>query len=383
MTTDPLRVGPHQPDPEAPVPEAADPEAPVPEATGPEAPGPQALDPKAPAPKALDREAADSKAPVPEATGPEASVPEVSDPQAPVPEAPGPKAPAPMAPDPQTPDPQTPDPTGSHPKSAPFDTGQVDAYLRRIGVERPDRPTVGALRALHLAHLRTVPFENLSVHLGEDIVLVEERLFEKVVGDRRGGFCYELNGLFGGLLTALGFEVTLLQARVFGDEGRVGIPYDHLALLVRTVEGQECLADIGFGTNSHYPLVFGERGEQPDPGGTFRIVEADSGHGDLVLLRDSEPQYRLETRPRRLGDFAVGAWWHSTSPQSHFTRSLVCSRITEDGGRITLSGRTFTVTDAHGVKKTSECATDEETLEVYRARFGVVLDRVPVVGKGA
>lgn len=320
--------------------------------------GPQHADPKSPGPKVLD----------PKSPGPKAPIPNVSDPNASDPKAPGPNAS---------------DPTDSHPEGAPFGAGQVDAYLRRIGAERPVRPTVEALRSLHLAHLRSVPFENLSVHLGEDIVLVEERLFEKVVGDRRGGFCYELNGLFGGLLTALGFEVTLLQARVFGDKGRVGIPFDHLALLVRTVDEEACLADIGFGTNSHYPLVFGERGEQPDPGGTFRIAEADSGHGDLVVLRDSKPQYRLETRPRRLGDFAVGAWWHSTSPQSHFTRSLVCSRITEDGGRITLSGRTFTVTDAHGVKKTSECETDEETLEVYRERFGVVLNRVPVVGKGA
>ncbi|MEV2212545.1 arylamine N-acetyltransferase [Streptomyces sp. NPDC050997] len=264
---------------------------------------------------------------------------------------------------------------------------QVDAYLRRIGVERPARPTVDALRELQLRHLQTVPFENLSVHLGEEIVLEEKRLLDKVVGARRGGFCYELNGAFGLLLAALGFEVRLLAARVYGDEGRLGIPYDHLALRVRTVDGGEWLADVGFGAHSHYPLAFEARDEQEDPGGTFRIAEAgpdtagvrggggvaEKGAGgegagdssatgakapeaetlereaaersgvvaaDLDVVVDGRAQYRLETRPRVLGDFVAGAWWHSTSPASHFTQSLVCSRVTEDGGRITLSGRT-------------------------------------------
>ena len=95
----------------------------------------------------------------------------------------------------------------------------VDAYLDRIGAERPARPDGEALRDLHVRHLRTVPFENLSIHLGEDIVLDEDRLVAKVVDRRRGGFCYELGGAFGALLTALGYEVTPLAARVFGDGG--------------------------------------------------------------------------------------------------------------------------------------------------------------------
>ncbi|MGY5010986.1 arylamine N-acetyltransferase family protein [Streptomyces sp. 900105755] len=269
---------------------------------------------------------------------------------------------------------------------------QIDAYLGRLGATRPARPTADALRELHVRHLRTVPFENLSVHLGEEIVLAEERLVAKVAGAGRGGFCYELNGAFSVLLTALGFGVTPLAGRVYGAEGRLGIPYDHLALRVRTVDGGEWLADVGFGAHSHHPLAFAERGEQADPGGTFRIAEAgpadagavggggDRGVGaDLDVLRDGEPQYRLEVRPRVLGDFAAGAWWHSTSPSSHFTRSLVCSRVTGDGGRITLSGRTLTRTAADGTREVRELEHDEEVLGVYRERFGILLDRVPTV----
>lgn len=131
-----------------------------------------------------------------------------------------------------------------------------------------------------------------------------------------------------------------------------------------------------------------------DPGGTFRVLEAGPdaagvrGVGgrreaeDLDVIRDGGPQYRLEVRPRVLGDFAAGAWWNSTSPKSHFTRSLVCSRVTEAGGRITLSGRNLTATAPDGTKEVSELATDEEVLALYRERFGIELDRVPEVRKG-
>ncbi|MCX5263455.1 arylamine N-acetyltransferase [Streptomyces sp. NBC_00199] len=277
-----------------------------------------------------------------------------------------------------------------------LDAPLVEAYLRRLGLglELPlPAPTVGLLRELHLRHLRAVPFENLSVHLGEEVVLEEKRLVEKVVEARRGGFCYELNGAFGALLKALGFEVALLAARVYGEEGRLGIPYDHLALLVGTVDGGHRLADVGFGAHSHHPLRWGHEGEQADPAGTFRIAEAgpdpagaEAGADgaaparDVDVVRDGVPVYRLEVRPRVLGDFAAGAWWHSTSPRSHFTRSLICSRLTQDGGRITLSGRRLKTTSADGASGEHELESDDEVLGVYRERFGIELERVPTVG---
>ncbi|MEU6219225.1 arylamine N-acetyltransferase [Streptomyces sp. NPDC047022] len=275
-----------------------------------------------------------------------------------------------------------------------MNSAQVDAYLRRIGAEHPAWPTVDVLRELHLRHLQAVPFENLSIHLGEEIVLEEKPLLDKIVRRRRGGFCYELNGAFALLLKALGFDVTLLAARVYGKEGRLGVPYDHLALLVRTVDGGDWLTDVGFGAHSHFPLALGERGEQRDPAGVFRVVEAGADaagvHGgggsaeveDLDVLMEGKPQYRLELRPRVLGDFRIGAWWNSTSPVSHFVRSLVCSRVTEGGGRVTLSGSRLTVTPRGGEKEVSELADDKEVLEAYRERFGIELDRVPAVRGG-
>lgn len=249
----------------------------------------------------------------------------------------------------------------------------VDAYLARIGAERPVRPDDEALRELHLRHLLTVPFENLGIHLGEDLVLDEDALVAKVVDRRRGGFCYELNGAFATLLRALGFEVELLAARVIGDEG-LGVPYDHMALRVGP-----WLADVGFGSHAHFPLRLDERGDQDDPGGVFRVAETPEGaEGDIDVIKDGKPEYRLETRARALRDFEIGCWWHRTSPKSHFTRSLVCSMLT-GFGRITLTGRTL-IRTVNGERKERELGTDAEVLDAYRTWFGVDLDRVPEIG---
>lgn len=190
---------------------------------------------------------------------------------------------------------------------------------------------------------------------------------------RRGGFCYELNGAFALLLEALGYRVARLGARVFGG-GRLGPPFDHLALLVHPADGSgPWLADVGFGSNSVYPLLFSARQAQDDPGGQFLLVDAE--HGDLEVRKDGEPQYRLEPRERALADFAPTCWWQQTSPDSHFTRSTICSRVTDDG-RISISGRTLIVTSGDS-RTEQQLPTEEAVLSAYREHFGVVLDRVP------
>ncbi|MEU3406519.1 arylamine N-acetyltransferase [Streptomyces sp. NPDC006670] len=253
-------------------------------------------------------------------------------------------------------------------------TARTDAYLRRLGVVRPGRSSEGALRELQLRHLRAVPFENLAVHLGEELALTADAAYDKIVSGGRGGICYELNAGFAALLSSLGHRVELLQARVYGKDGALGIPYDHLAL---RVDGR-WLADVGFGDHSSYPLDLEASGGQEDPGGVFLLRPADGGDGDLDVLRDGVPVYRLETRPRVLADFRAGAWWHRTSAESGFTRGPVCSRLTADGGRITLRDHTLVTTSADGDRTEKELAADEEVRAVYRAEFGIVLDRLPV-----
>ncbi len=248
------------------------------------------------------------------------------------------------------------------------------AYLDRIGAERPAVLDAGALRALHRTHQMTVPFENLSIHLAEPISLDEDDLLAKIVTRRRGGFCYELNGAFALLLEALGAQVTRVAARVYGGGG-LGPLFDHLALVVRLPDGSgPWLADVGFGSHSTYPLRFDSRDGQDDPAGRFSLT--DTPDGDVEVCKDAEPQYRIERRERFLADFVPTCWWQQTSPDSHFTHSTICSRLTGDG-RISLSGRTLIRTSS-GARTERELDADDEVLAAYREHFGVVLDRVPV-----
>ena len=254
-----------------------------------------------------------------------------------------------------------------------MDDPTLTAYLARLGAARPAAPDAAALRALHHAHLLAVPFENLSIHLGEPISLDEDRLLDKLIGRRRGGFCYELNGAFALLLAALGFDVVHVAARVFG-EGRLGPPFDHLALVVRPADGSgPWLADVGFGRHSHFPLRFDAPGEQEDPGGRFALVDA--AEGDVDVLMGGEPQYRLERRRRALADFVSTCWWHQTSPESSFTRNTVCTRLTPDG-RITLRGDTLVHTTDAG-ERTERRLAAGELLAAYAEHFGIALDRLP------
>jgi len=254
-----------------------------------------------------------------------------------------------------------------------MDEQTLTAYLRRIGAERPSILDEIALAGLHRAHLMAVPFENLSIHLGEPISLADDDLISKIVTRQRGGFCYELNGAFALLLEALGADVVRVAARVYGD-GRLGPPFDHLALVVRLPVGnQPWLADVGFGSHTTYPLRYDHRDEQHDPGGQF--VLADVAGGDVDVLRDGQPQYRIEPRGRALEDFIPTCWWQQTSPQSHFTQNTICSRLTA-GGRITLSGRTLIKTSGDA-RTDKNLQTDDAVLAAYRDHFGITLDRVP------
>jgi len=226
-----------------------------------------------------------------------------------------------------------------------------------------------ALAELHERHLATVPFENLDIQLGVPIELDEDRLVAKVIGGR-GGFCYELNGAFAALLRALGAEVTLLSAGVYGPSG-LGPPFDHMVLRVDL--DQPWLADVGFGRHSIHPLRLSERGDQPDPGGTFRLVDA--GGGDLDVLRDGTPRYRVEARARRLADYAPTCWWQQTWPSSHFRAGPVASLQTA-GGQVTVAGRTLIRTV--GAERTETAlGSDAEVLAAYREHLGIELDRAP------
>ncbi|HTX81442.1 MAG TPA: arylamine N-acetyltransferase [Streptosporangiaceae bacterium] len=254
-----------------------------------------------------------------------------------------------------------------------MDRRVAEAYLQRIGTAPAAAADTAGLRSLHRVHQMAVPFENLSIHLSEPISLAEEDLVEKIIRRGRGGFCYELNGLFALLLEALGAQVIRVAARVHGD-GHLGPPFDHLALIVLTPDGSgPWLADVGFGSHTVYPLLLDSRTDQADPAGVFRLTDVEDG--DVDVLKDGKPQYRIETRPRHLDDFLPTCWYQQTSPESHFTQSTICSRLTDDG-RVSISGRTLIKTSG-GARSEERLPDDAALLAAYREYFGVVLSKAP------
>lgn len=212
---------------------------------------------------------------------------------------------------------------------------QADAYLQRLAYDGPRDPSAETLRRIHRAHLLAVPFENLDIHLGVPIVLSVPAFYDKIVTRRRGGFCYELNGLFAWLLAEIGFRVSLHSGRVFSGE-RLGPEFDHLVLRVE-LDGA-WVADVGFGDSFIEPLRLDPRREVEQQGWRYSILEAGEGW-EMRRGRPGgawEPQYAFSPRTRKLAEFAAMCAYHQTSPESHFTRKTVCSLATGEG-RVTLS----------------------------------------------
>src|SRR5207245_5427113 len=220
----------------------------------------------------------------------------------------------------------------------------TEAYLERIGYRGPTRPSSRVLRRLHRRHLLSIPFENLDIHLHRPIILNEATLYDKIVKHRRGGFCYELNGSFASLLKKLGFDVSLLSARVARKGGGFSPDFDHMTLLVQLKESW--LADVGFGDSFTEPKRLDISGLQADQGKDYRLTRKD---GWILLSRRTkrdrfwEPQYKFNLTSRTLEDFVPSCRWQQTSPRSYLQKGRLCTRLTPNG-RLTLTDTNFILT---------------------------------------
>ena len=245
----------------------------------------------------------------------------------------------------------------------------LDAYFRRIGYDGPPTPTLDTLRSLHRAHLMAVPFENLDIHIGRPIVLDEDRLFDKIVNQRRGGFCYEQNGLFAAVLRHMGYDVTLLEARVNAREWETSNPLDHLTLVVQLDE--RWLTDVGFGDSFIEPLRFDDQDSQEQANGAFRVLHdgVTGTHSRQTSTGDWHDEYLFSLQPRTLADFIPGCEYHQTSPNSHFTRQRVCSLATPQG-RITLSDRRLIITE-NGQRTERDLHSEAEFQQHLGEQFGI------------
>jgi N-hydroxyarylamine O-acetyltransferase len=247
----------------------------------------------------------------------------------------------------------------------------IHAYLHRINYDVPLAVTPETLRTLHYAHLLTVPFENVDIP-ERPIVLDEERFYDKIVRGCRGGFCYELNGLFAALLRELGFRVTLLSGRVPKTKGSAELmEFDHLALRVDLED--PWLADVGFGESFVEPLPLTENVETVQRGMAYRLERDPDGRWRVMFKRGQngngyKPLYDFTLTPHALAEFAGMCGYHQTSPLSPFMQRKICSRLTPTG-RITVANMRLIITD-NGSRQ-ERALSEGEYRDALRDYFGI------------
>ena len=248
---------------------------------------------------------------------------------------------------------------------------RIEPYLHRINFKQPVRTDLQTLFALQHHHLLHVTFENLDIHYQKRLIRLKlGAIFDKVVLQKRGGFCYELNGLFYALLHELGFEVKMVSARVHQNEGGYSPEFDHMALLV-TLHSDIYLVDVGFGRFSLEPLLLQMKVICKDPHGSF-VFDSYQDNFRANLLENGRriPQYIFTSESRKLEDFAGMCYFHQHSPESHFTQKKLISLAREDG-RITLTDDVLKLTQA-GYTKEEKFATGlfrEKLNEIFNIRM--------------
>lgn len=247
---------------------------------------------------------------------------------------------------------------------------KIRSYMARIGYNGPLYASLETLRALQRSHVNSVPFENLDIHLGRHIPVDVDHAFDKVVGRRRGGICFELNPLFHQLLVSLGFDAKVVSARILlRDEGTM---FDHIAIVVHL--GGLWLVDVGYGRQPPVmPIGPTQDAPMSNADGVYHLRLAD----DEYVLEGStargsfERSYGFHLIWRSLQEFEERAGWLQTSPDSIFTKAPICS-MPSQAGRLTISG--FNLISTSNGETTIKRITGDERAHLLKDAFGIDLD---------
>ncbi len=243
-------------------------------------------------------------------------------------------------------------------------------YLKRFEAFPAKETYLQDLAMLQSLHMQHIPFENLDVIRNVPIYLNLESIYDKVVNHHRGGYCYELNGLFCWLLQELGFKTHLIAATVMKPDGSYAKPDTHAAIIVEL--DTLYLVDAGFGDSTISPIPLG--GERhTDNSGTYRIDEIDEETYELTRENDGSEKvlYRFTLEEKKLEDFHEGCIFNQVSEDSPFTHDDVVTKATPDG-RITISANTLTRT-IDGKKEKQELTPAEKT-KLLEEEFGIILN---------
>ncbi len=250
----------------------------------------------------------------------------------------------------------------------------TEKYLRRLGIEITDiLANAESLKFLQKQHLLNVPFENLDIHWKRRILLDTNAFYKKIVEEKRGGFCYELNGLFCELLNKIGFPSRMVSARVADGKGDFSGEYDHMAILTK-IDGADFLVDVGFGDFTAEPLKLILDIAQKDETGEFLVKKRDDEYFEVAKKDGDEwkGEYLFKDSARDLAEFTAMCNFHQTSPESHFTQGKVCSLMLENG-RKTLTDKQFIETK-NGERRETEVNSEEEFNALLAREFSIKPD---------
>ncbi len=256
----------------------------------------------------------------------------------------------------------------------------VESYLSRIKLTRK-APSIQYLKELQRAHLLHIPFENLDIHYRNKILLNYPRIFEKIVTNRRGGFCYELNGLFYHLLHHLGFECYIISAKVFNDQSRDwGKDFGHMAIIVE-LDDEQWLADVGFGDGPISPLRLRIGEVQMDYTRYWRI-ESDVDK-NLILKKSADTcffksQYFFSPQRKQLIQFMAMCEFYQKSSESPFTQKKLITKLTSTG-RVTLTDRKLKVSKL-GSSEEWPIMHEDEFLSKLGHHFGISFQQLTPLG---
>ncbi len=247
----------------------------------------------------------------------------------------------------------------------------IKKYMERI--KYVDHVTISfeVLSKLQLMHLLNVPFENLDIH--NHIKIDLNNLYDKIVLRKRGGFCYELNGVFYQLLKEIGFNAKMVSARVYNSSKDYSPEFDHMTLIV-TLKDDKYLVDVGFGEFTSYPVKIELNKEIMDPAGVFRIESYNEDH-KVIKKKNADgkfiAEYMFSEKERQTEEFYERCNFHQTSNESHFMQKRISSLLTKTG-RITLAGDKMKITE-NGEVQERQLNNEQEIQQALWNYFGIKL----------
>ena len=248
----------------------------------------------------------------------------------------------------------------------------LEEYLDRIKFKKEIGINVETLVELHSCHVLSIPFEDLDIHLNRPIKLSSESIFEKVVVNHRGGFCYELNYLFYTLLKGIGFDCKVVSSRIYNENENVGPEFDHMSIIVKLRENW--LVDVGYGDLFIEPLKIVDGDSKKD---WFKVYRLDKIGKTKYLLSESRDgrefrkRYEFDERPRQVEEFYDQCEFKQYSDESYFVKNRVCT-IPTQSGRITIFNDRL-IKRRDGRKDEYEIKSEMDFDQILRREFKIEL----------